>query len=80
MFDGFSAWKANTSVLVGAVVFVVGLLVFRREEGDTASSVVLWVSFGVAFATDYLLHYREDRARERAARDGSGASPDSSTG
>ena len=68
MFPNFSPWKANTSVLVGIVVFTLGLLVFGGDEGELESSLVLWGSFASAFATHFLLHYREDRAHDRAVR------------
>jgi hypothetical protein len=65
MFENFSPWKANTSVLVGIVVFVVGILIFGSEEGEVESSLVLWGSFGAALATNLLLHRGDDREREQ---------------
>ncbi len=63
MFENFSPWKANTSVLVGIVVFTIGILLFGGEEGEVESSLVLWGSFGAALATNLLLHRGDDRKR-----------------
>lgn len=70
MFENFSARRANISILVGAAMFTVGILIFGSEEGEIESSLVLWLSFGAAFGTDFLLYYRDERAAKGRSAEG----------
>ena len=67
----FNVRRANVCVLLGAVVMVVGTLAVGLDGSDAERQVVVVVSFGIAFATLFLLDHREDRARERAERESS---------
>ena len=68
----FNVRRANVCVLLGALVMTVGTLAVGLDASDAARQAVVFVSFGVAFATLFLLDRREDRARERAEREKSG--------
>jgi hypothetical protein len=67
MFKSFNFRRANLSVAAGILTLVVGILVFRPHPNDATYQVVVWLSFGVGFATLFFQQYRKDRSRDRSS-------------
>ena len=64
MFKSFNFRRANLAVAAGMLTLVVGILILRPRPDSVAYQVVVWLSFGVGFATLFFLQYREDRSRD----------------
>jgi hypothetical protein len=67
MFQSFNFRRANFAVAAGILTLVVGMLVLAPDPGAVTYQAVVWVSFGVGFATLFFQQYREDRSRDRSS-------------
>ena len=66
MFKNFNFRRANLAVAAGMLTMIAGILAVRPAPDSAAYQVVVWLSFGGAFATLFYLQHREDRSRDRS--------------
>lgn len=67
MFKSFNFRRANLAVAAGILTLVVGILILRPHPDAVAYQAVVWISFGVGFATLFFQQYRDDRSRDRSS-------------